>query len=115
MNIASRHSFCFAFSQLTSLPLCLILDSTSVVDPLPNNLNLVTLLILAIYLSCCGLFGVVHWRQGINPFGFKGIKSLIYNAGEGQIHTGLMMQALIQLAQRLQILILNGVEIESFN
>ena len=43
--------------------------------------------------------------------GFKGMKRLIINQPEGQIHTGKMMAALIGRAQKAGIEIMNGVEI----
>ncbi|MCU0324158.1 MAG: FAD-binding oxidoreductase [Spirosomaceae bacterium] len=47
----------------------------------------------------------------INEFGFKNVKHLIFNAYEGQIHTGKMMNALIELARSKGISIYNGVKI----
>lgn len=47
----------------------------------------------------------------LNSFGFQGIKQLIWNKSEGQIHTGQMMQALLKKAQNAGVLILNGLTI----
>ncbi|RNL50649.1 NAD(P)/FAD-dependent oxidoreductase [Pedobacter jejuensis] len=47
----------------------------------------------------------------IDSFGFKNVKNLIYNQYEAQIDTGKMMFNLIQLAQSLQIFILNNCEV----
>ena len=50
-----------------------------------------------------------------NTFGYRGIyEQLIFNQHEGQIDTGKMMHALVQLAQRQSILILNSVTLEDF-
>ncbi|MFN3852562.1 MAG: NAD(P)/FAD-dependent oxidoreductase [Spirosomataceae bacterium] len=48
----------------------------------------------------------------INEFGFKNVKNLIFNAYEGQIHTGKMMNSLIALARSKGIEIYNGIKIE---
>ena len=45
---------------------------------------------------------------------FKGIQSLIWNATEGQIHTGKMMHSLWQLAIKKGIDIYNGIDIVHF-
>lgn len=51
-----------------------------------------------------------------NNLGFKNIQEqLIYNAFEGQIDTGKMMQALLQKVNALGISILNLVEVEDFS
>ena len=49
----------------------------------------------------------------ISTFGFGEVKHLIFNQAEGQIHTGKMMQALLQLAYRKGIRIYNGVGVEA--
>ncbi len=51
----------------------------------------------------------------INEFGFEQIKHLIFNAYEGQIHTGMMMKALIEKARNMGVEILNGVCIQSIH
>jgi len=48
----------------------------------------------------------------LSQYGFKGVRNLILNQEEGQIHTGKMMQSLLQIAQNLGVLIFNGIEIE---
>lgn len=49
----------------------------------------------------------------IEKFGFDGVKQLIWNKAEGQIHTGKMMQRLLQLCQEQNITILNGLGIQN--
>ncbi len=49
----------------------------------------------------------------INSFGFKGIRHIIENKGEGQIDTGLMMKSLLQIALKEGIEVLNGANVES--
>lgn len=44
-------------------------------------------------------------------FGFRGVRHLILNQPEGQVHTGKMMDALLRLAQARGIKILNGITI----
>jgi gamma-glutamylputrescine oxidase len=48
----------------------------------------------------------------IAAFGFKGIRNIVYNPFEGQIHTGKMMHALLYKAYSLGVLVLNGCEIQ---
>ncbi|MGK0365393.1 MAG: gamma-glutamylputrescine oxidase [Saprospiraceae bacterium] len=48
----------------------------------------------------------------LSQYGFAGVKNLILNQEEGQIHTGQMMQRLLQIAQGLGVLIFNGIEIK---
>ncbi len=50
-------------------------------------------------------------NEKIKGFDFKKIKGLIFNAKEGQINTGMMMQNLIQLAVSKGIVIFNSVSI----
>lgn len=45
-------------------------------------------------------------------FGFAGVKHLIINQAEGQIHTGKMMQALLRLVADAGIPVFNGINIE---
>lgn len=49
----------------------------------------------------------------ISDFKFKGVESMIYNAGEGQINTGKTMKALLEKCRQIGIEILNGVYVES--
>ena len=49
--------------------------------------------------------------EKINQSGFAGVEHLIVNQAEGQIHTGKMMQALLQKAQEAGILFFNGIDI----
>ena len=51
----------------------------------------------------------------IKQFNFKSIKGLILNKKEGQIHTGLMMQRLIELAISKGIIILNSIEVKAIH
>ncbi|MCP4438267.1 MAG: FAD-binding oxidoreductase [Aureispira sp.] len=48
----------------------------------------------------------------LSQFGFKQIDHLIWNRSEGQIHTGRMMEALLEKAKDAGILILNGIEVK---
>jgi len=50
--------------------------------------------------------------EKIADFGFAGVNHMIYNAFEGQIHTGKMMQALLQKVQSLGVLVLNNCEVK---
>ena len=50
----------------------------------------------------------------IASFGFRGVSHLILNSAEGQIHTGKMMQALLDRATEHQVRVINGVEIENW-
>ncbi len=51
--------------------------------------------------------------EQISRFGFAGISHLILNRSEGQLHTGRMMQTLIQLAREKGVQILNGINVET--
>lgn len=46
--------------------------------------------------------------------GLKGFRHMIHNTGEGQIHTGKMMEALTRKVQRMGVNILNGIAVNSF-
>ncbi|MEQ8572940.1 MAG: FAD-dependent oxidoreductase, partial [Fulvivirga sp.] len=54
--------------------------------------------------------------QKIKSFGFNSdeIKSIVVNPFEGQIHTGKMMKSLLALAYKLNIKVLTGTEVLSF-
>jgi gamma-glutamylputrescine oxidase len=54
--------------------------------------------------------------QKIKSFGFNSdeIKSVVVNPFEGQIHTGKMMKSLLALAYKLNIKVLTGTEVLSF-
>lgn len=45
-------------------------------------------------------------------FGFRGVRHLILNQAEGQVHTGKMMAALLQRAEAMDIHIFNGIAIQ---
>jgi gamma-glutamylputrescine oxidase len=49
----------------------------------------------------------------IAEFGFKGVRSMIYNPYEGQLHTGKMMRTLLNKVYNLGVLVLNGCEIKA--
>ena len=49
----------------------------------------------------------------IDHFGFAGVQQLIWNKGEGQIHTGKMMHTLLHLAREKGIQIFNGITINN--
>jgi glycine/D-amino acid oxidase-like deaminating enzyme len=51
----------------------------------------------------------------IADFGFKGIRRMIYNPYEGQIHTGKMMRALLNKVYSAGVLILNDCSVNSIN
>ncbi len=51
----------------------------------------------------------------IKEFGFKGIKQLILNQAEGQLNTGLLMQAMLRQAKDLGIDIYNGISVKKLN
>lgn len=44
-------------------------------------------------------------------FGFQGVRHLIHNRPEGQVHTGKMMAALLQIAEAKGVRIFNGITI----
>lgn len=48
-------------------------------------------------------------------FGFNDVPHLIWNSLEGQINTGSMMAAWLRLAQQHNVLLLNGINIESIH
>ena len=50
----------------------------------------------------------------IQQFGFKGVSHLILNSGEGQIHTGMMMKSLLDLAKELGVELFTGINITDF-
>ncbi|MBK7872796.1 MAG: FAD-binding oxidoreductase [Saprospiraceae bacterium] len=50
--------------------------------------------------------------ERITDFGFKKVKNLIVNTLEGQLHTGKMMETLLQIAAEKGIKFLNGLEIK---
>ncbi len=51
--------------------------------------------------------------EKLSRFGFSGIRHLILNQAEGQVHTGKMMAALLSIAQQKGIKIINGIDIVS--
>ncbi len=50
----------------------------------------------------------------IAEFGFSGTKHLIENRLEGQLHSGRLCQALLQLIQSMGVVVLNNIEIKGF-
>jgi gamma-glutamylputrescine oxidase len=52
--------------------------------------------------------------EKISGFGFRGVKHLIHNRGEGQIDTGKMMKALLRYVRALDIEVMNGIEIKGW-
>lgn len=56
-----------------------------------------------------GIFTAANHQQ--NAFGFAGIPHLIFNKGEGQIHTGKMMKCLVDLARQKGVEIYNGITV----
>ncbi len=53
--------------------------------------------------------------QQLPKFGFKGVRHLLLNQAEGQIHTGKMMSALLTRAQALGIELLNGIQVTALH
>jgi gamma-glutamylputrescine oxidase len=51
--------------------------------------------------------------ERIAGFGFSGVKHLILNQPEGQVHTGKMMAALLKMAEAKGVEIFNGIAIEA--
>jgi len=49
----------------------------------------------------------------ISGFGFKGVRHMIYNPFEGQIHTGYMMRALLHKVYETDTMVLNNCEVTS--
>lgn len=52
-------------------------------------------------------------NQRIGDFGFRGASQLIWNAGEGQIHTGEMARALQEKALEAGVAIFNGLPVKA--
>ena len=50
--------------------------------------------------------------EQLSDFGFKGVNHLILNSGEGQIHTGKMMDRLLNLVRSMGVMVLNGIGIK---
>lgn len=50
----------------------------------------------------------------ITAFGFKGVKHLLVNRYEGQIDTGMMMNALLFKARQAGVNVLNGISIKTY-
>jgi len=56
---------------------------------------------------------VFHLEDGlIDEFGFSGIRHIIKNRLEGQLHPGKLCQSLLRLIQSMGVTLLNGVEIK---
>lgn len=53
--------------------------------------------------------------QQLPNFGFKGVRHLLLNQAEGQIHTGKMMSALLARAQALGVELLNGIQVTALH
>jgi hypothetical protein len=51
----------------------------------------------------------------ISEFGFSGIQHLIFNRGEGQIDTGLMMQVLLKKVRDSGVEIINGIDLTAMH
>ena len=50
----------------------------------------------------------------INQFGFAGVKHLIENKLESQLHSGMLCQSLLRLVQAMGVMVLNAVEVTGF-
>jgi gamma-glutamylputrescine oxidase len=57
-------------------------------------------------------FGVNDHK--IKSFGFKNTQHIIENKFEGQLHSGKLCQALLRLVQSMGVIVLNSIEIKSF-
>ena len=53
--------------------------------------------------------------ERLPQFGFRGVKHLLINQAEGQIHTGKMMQTLLRMAAEKGITVLNGINIDKIH
>jgi len=53
-------------------------------------------------------------NEKLTAFGFAGIQYLVESRTEGQLHSGLLCQALLRLVQSLGVTILNNVEITGY-
>jgi glycine/D-amino acid oxidase-like deaminating enzyme len=53
-------------------------------------------------------------NEKLSAFGFAGIKYLIESRTEGQLHSGMLCQALLRLVQSLGVTILNNIEITGY-
>jgi gamma-glutamylputrescine oxidase len=51
----------------------------------------------------------------ITKFGFRGFLHMIENCSEGQLNTGKMIQTLVRKAAEEGVILINGVEVKSFN
>lgn len=61
------------------------------------------------------VFGSDPFTETPNRFGFKGIREMcITQVFEGQLHTGMMMKALLRKTREAGVEVLNGVEIRNF-
>jgi len=54
-------------------------------------------------------------NQKIAEFGFAGIRHLIENTPEAQLHSGRLCQALLRLVQSMGVTVLNNIEIKGFD
>lgn len=52
--------------------------------------------------------------EKIATFGYNGVEHMIENSGEGQVDTGRMYHALLQLARETGVEIFNGIRVKSF-
>ena len=53
-------------------------------------------------------------NEKLNQFGFAGVKYLVDNRTEGQLHSGKLCQALLRLVQSMDVTVLNNIEIREF-
>ena len=47
--------------------------------------------------------------------GFRGVRNLLVNIAEGQVHTGKMMKRLLEIAEKKGVRVFNGVDVKSLN
>jgi gamma-glutamylputrescine oxidase len=53
-------------------------------------------------------------NEKIDRFGFAGIRYLISNPAEGQLHSGKLCQSLLRLVQSMDVTVLNNIEITGY-
>jgi gamma-glutamylputrescine oxidase len=54
-------------------------------------------------------------NERLSQFGFKGVRNLILNEPEGQVHTGKMMATLLRIAESKGIRIYNGIHVKQLS
>jgi len=59
----------------------------------------------------------VYWTadERISEFGFQGVAHMLFNNAEGQIHTGQMMNVLLNKVRSLGVNVINGFPVQNFS